>query len=222
MFDLIIFDCDGTLVDSEYFNNSVTCELLVERGLTQYTIEYAMANFVGLKFSEILKTIHADTGHDFPKDFGKTYMQRVRQNMAGRIKPVEGVGEAVACAAQYAKLAVVSNGEHRNVLDEIQLAGLECYFSDGHNVVTGLMAAKPKPAPDPFLLAAQNLDIDPARTLVIEDSVQGVLGAKAAGMTCWGFIGTAHDPVQASDSLKKAGADQIIDKLIHICDMLAP
>ena len=220
MFDLIIFDCDGTLVDSEYFNNSVTCNLLAERGLQQYTIDYAMTHFVGLKFSEILKKIHAETGHVFPKDFGKIYMRRIQETMADHIKPVEGIKEAVVCAGHHAKLAVVSNGGHQNVLDSIKLAGLSTYFADGHNVVTGLMADKPKPAPDLFLLVAQNLDVDPSRALVIEDSVQGVQGAKAAGMTCWGFIGTAHDPVGASESLKKAGADQIIDKLIHICTML--
>ena len=122
--------------------------LIAEQGFPQYTAEYILENFMGLKFSEMIKRIGEETGHQFPQDFGKTYMNQVRKHMHGRVKAVEHAQETVKFAASHAKLAVVSNGEHENTLDKIQFLGLCEYFSEDLNVVTGLMPPNPKPAPD--------------------------------------------------------------------------
>lgn len=204
---LILFDCDGTLVDSEYLNLFAILEILKSFGIHDYDMDYGLTHFTGLRFSDIAKQITAQTGVVFPPNAAQLYLAKVRELSPVYMKPVEGAREVVALAAQHATICVVSNGERNNVLFSLEATNLREFFPDTH-VFTGLMA-NPKPAPDLFLLAAERMGILPSQTLVIEDSVPGVRAGVAAGMTVWGFCGTHHDQDTHIPILKNLGAEKV-------------
>ncbi len=214
-YDLIIFDCDGTLVDTEALQNLATIQVLHEEGLTQYTLDYALKNFVGVRFGQTLKNIEAETNHQFPYDMPARYVARVAELMQDRFKVVEGAVDLVMAASAVAKICVASNGQRESVLKSLEMGGLIDLFEDDH-IFTGLQVPNAKPAPDLFLMAAKNLGVLPAKTLVIEDSVVGVTAGVAAGMDVYGFVGASHDKNAAREALKKVGAKRVYDTLIHI------
>lgn len=215
MFDLVIFDCDGTLVNSEYLNNKVVAEYLNALGFAQYTPEYAFQHFAGKTLEDIRIAVKADTGRTIPDDFTARYIAGVEASLAEYLEPVEQVGEVVAgCAARLA-VCVASNGERPNVLSCLRIAGLTGLLPED-KVFTKDMVARGKPAPDLFLYAARKMGCEPSRALVIEDSVTGVTAGKAAKMTVVGFTGTAHDPEAAGKRLAAAGADIVVNRLAEI------
>src|SRR5688572_275516 len=108
-FDLIIFDCDGTLVDSEYLNNLATVKMLAEEGLPQYDLAYAFENFVGLRMANILEDITRETGHVFQGNMSERYAAMVDSLASEYLKPIDGVQDLVAAAAAHGKVCVASN-----------------------------------------------------------------------------------------------------------------
>jgi HAD superfamily hydrolase (TIGR01509 family) len=212
---LIIFDCDGTLVDTEYLQNLATVQLLNEQGLEQYTIEYAFTHFVGIRFSDTLANISRETGHAFPPGMPELYTKRVEELEELHFKEIEGARELVSEAAKHCIICVGSNGQRANVIRSLVKAGLKDHFPDDH-IFTALEVAKPKPAPDLFLHIAQKMGADPVQTLVIEDSVPGLSAGVAAKMQVFGFTGTHHDPEDQAEILKNLGATRVFSSLIHI------
>lgn len=219
MVKLVLFDCDGTLVDSEYLNNYAMIQILHGFGLTQYTIEHALREFVGLRFSNIIKTIHNETGFEFPDNAAKLYLSKVAELSADYMKPVDGAREMVLAAQEKFETCVVSNGERNNVLSSLKFVGLDDLFEDEF-VFTGLMAPNPKPAPDLFLLAAARKSTVPEQTLVIEDSATGVRAGLAAGMQVWGFWG-AHGDVAYGDHLLRTGAHRVFGTMRDVQNALS-
>ncbi|MEM7680113.1 MAG: HAD family phosphatase [Pseudomonadota bacterium] len=215
-FDLVIFDCDGTLVDTEYANNLATIELLHEQNLTQYDMAHAMENFVGKRFNVILNDITEETGNTFPDDMSARYIKRATDLLPTHIKTIAGAEELVRAAQQNTKICVGSNGQRDNVIYSLELAGLKDYFPDEH-IFTGLDVPNPKPAPDLFLLAARKMGAKPAKCLVIEDSQGGATAGIAAGITTYGFVGVSHEPkTMRKTLLESVGVDAVFDDLIHI------
>lgn len=207
-YSLILFDCDGTLVDSEHLNNLAIVTLIQEFGLSEYTMEHALEHFVGLRFSHIMSNISAETGYVFPNDISKRYLLKVRALAESHMHPIEGASAMVQSAQKHANICVVSNGERNNVLFSLDRVGLSPFF-DEEIVFTGMMAKNPKPAPDLFLLAAHHHKTNPEQALVIEDSVAGVQAGCAAGMDVWGFCGTHHAPDAQEEKLHQAGAKRV-------------
>lgn len=203
-YSLIIFDCDGTLVDSEYLNTLAIVEILHECGLSDFTMERALEEFVGLRFSTIMANITKDTGFTFPEDAVSRYLNKVRALAPDHMKSIKGAKETILAAQKHAETCVVSNGERDNVLTSLEFTGLKDLFEEEF-IITGLMAPNPKPAPDLFLLAAEKKNIPPSKCLVIEDSVTGAQAGVAAGMDVWGFTGTHHDPDTQDSRLKQLG-----------------
>lgn len=219
VFDLIIFDCDGTLVDSEYPHNLAVSELLIDEGFDYITPEYVRDHFTGNRFSHILEKLTTKTGHEFPDGFRQRYIKRAYELLPLHQKPIEGVHELVSAAKDLAKICVASNGQKDNVFYSLETAGLLPYFEEAY-IFTGLDVPNAKPAPDLFLMAADKLGAEPSKTLVLEDSVVGVTAGVAAGMTTFGFTGTNHAPEEQEKALKKAGAAHVFHKLIHIQDYI--
>lgn len=211
---LVIFDCDGTLVDSELLNNMAMVEVLQGFGLAKYDLDHALEHFTGLRFSQILENITRETGYRFPPDAARGYLSAVRRLAPTHMKPVTGAEELVRHVLGGTKACVVSNGERNNVLTSLEMTGLRRYFKDEH-IFSGLMAAA-KPAPDLFLLAMERLNEAPGDTLIIEDSAVGVTGGVASGATVWGFTGTHHAPEKQAEALKQAGAKKVYAALANM------
>lgn len=218
-YSLILFDCDGTLVDSEYLNNLAVLETLQDYGVSGFNIEYALTHFAGHRFSKILSLVSEQTGAAFPENARDRYLSKVRALAPLHMKEIPDVRETIAFALERVQCRVVSNGERNNVLLSLSTAKLRPYFPDEH-VYTGLMASNPKPAPDLFLLAAKEASIAPEHCLVIEDSVAGVQAGLAAGMQVWGFCGTHHDAQNHAQKLRDLGAHQVFHTMGDVKEAL--
>lgn len=217
-FDLIIFDCDGTLVDSEELNCRASVLLLEEFGVA-YSVRDYIDRFAGLTFSASIRAVSAETGVEFPDDMRGRYVEKVGELQKEGMAAVMGAHDVVRQAAKTHTVCVASNGERANVINSIQVTGLDEFFPDEH-IFTRIQVEHAKPAPDLFLFAAAQMGRAPDRTLVIEDSISGVQAGVAAGMHVLGFTGTAHDPEKAESDLRNAGAHAIIDDLIHTLERL--
>ncbi len=218
MFDLIIFDCDGTLTDSEKANNQATLDVLSDIGIN-YTMDHALKHWVGTTLTSIMLSIQTETGRTLPDDIILRCIRRTTELQGAGMSPVEGAPELVAAAKKKFPICVASNGERSNVIASLKLCGLMEYFHEDH-VFTKIQVKNPKPYPDLFLFAAAQMGYAPERCLVIEDSMAGVRAGVAAGMTTFGFTGSSHHPPKQAENLKSAGAHQVFDRLIHIKEKL--
>lgn len=203
-FDLIIFDCDGTLVDSEFLCNFSTSEVLSAAGFPQYTPEYCLETFIGAGQSAVWRTVQQETGSVLPADVNQRFIDRVAANMAAMAKPAPGIGEVLAKLAPAYKMCVGSNGERPNVVGSLMATRIKHFFADDH-IFTVEDVAHPKPAPDLYLYAAKRMGITPARCLVVEDSLPGARAGLAAGMNVFGYYGLAHDPDHQARRLQELG-----------------
>lgn len=217
-YDLVIFDCDGTLVDSEALNNSVTADMIAEAGLPQYDIHYCLDHFAGITLTNIIHILedrHPDVR--FPTNAISLCRERVSLRMADELKTVPNAVETVRQVADQVKTCVASNGERGSVLQSLELSGLSQLLPEPVTY-TANMVKHPKPAPDLFLFAAKQMGVPPKRCLVIEDSKFGVLAARSAGMDVLGITGVHHNPVEQAKILTQTGATAII---VTLPEMLA-
>lgn len=222
MYDLIIFDCDGTLVDSEELNARATVEIFAEAGFPQYTVDLVEERFLGMKFGKVIELLERENAIKFPDDMAARFVAAVARNSARYLHPVDGAKALVdAVAASGTKFCVGSNGEYENIKASLVAAGLKPYFPD-EIIFNAAMVPHPKPAPDLFLLAAEKMGAAPEKTLVIEDSVTGATAGLRAGMEVFGFVGVAPHPEKQKKALEKAGVNHIFDSLIHILETLNP
>jgi HAD superfamily hydrolase (TIGR01509 family) len=205
---LIIFDCDGVLVDSELLSCRCLCEALAGCGI-EVGVEETLDLFLGRSLDAVLEHYQA-LGRSIPRQFPAELRAKVQETFRSALCPIEGVGSVLEglkiphCVASSSALDRVSLS--------LSLTGLARHFGD--RLYTAQMVDRGKPAPDLFLYAAGRMQADPARTLVIEDSVSGVQAAKAAGMTVWGFVGGSH--YRARDGavrLLEAGADRVFARM---------
>jgi HAD superfamily hydrolase (TIGR01509 family) len=206
--DLIIFDCDGVLVDSEVLSCRCLSEVLAEYGIN-LGVDQALDLFLGRSTTAVLDHYEA-LGRSIPEQFSAELRTGVRTAFLTALCPIEGV-RAVLESLQT-PYCVASSSDFDRVSFALSLTGLAPHF--GKRLYTAQMVERGKPAPDLFLYAAERMHADPRRTLVIEDSVSGVRAAKAAGMTAWGFVGGSH--YQSRDGkaiLHAAGADRVFGRM---------
>lgn len=205
-FDLIIFDCDGTLVDSEYLCNFSTSQVLADLGFPQYTPEYCLHHFIGCGQSAVWQTVRDETGQNLPADVNQRFIDRVGANTAAMAKAAPGIEPVLGVISKTHKICVGSNGERPNVVGAITATGLRHFFADDR-IFTVEDVAQPKPAPDLYLYAAQAMGVTPDRCLVVEDSIPGAKAGLAAGMKVFGYTGLAHDQKAQAARLKTIGVD---------------
>lgn len=220
-FDLVIFDCDGTLVDSEELNNVSTAEILADIGLARYTPDYNMANFIGKSQPEIWAIIEQDAGQALPADINDRYIARIRHNRDQYLQPAPDALFVVEQVSKTHKICVASNGERENVISAMENTGLARFFTS-ETIYTAIQVKHPKPAPDLFLLAAEMAGVKPERTLVIEDSLVGARAGLAAEMSVYGYTGLSHPKDEQARKLQSLGVHHVFDSLTGILDVLNP
>jgi HAD superfamily hydrolase (TIGR01509 family) len=205
---LIIFDCDGVLVDSEVLSCRCLCEALAGCGI-EVGLDETLDLFLGRSLDAVLE-YYQGLGRSIPRQFPAELMVKVQETFRSALCPIDGIGSVLEglkiphCVASSSALDRVSLS--------LSLTGLARHFGD--RLYTAQMVDRGKPAPDLFLYAARRMQADPARTLVIEDSVSGVRAAKAAGMTVWGFVGGSHYRARdGAASLHDAGADRVFARM---------
>jgi HAD superfamily hydrolase (TIGR01509 family) len=186
-FDLVIFDCDGVLVDSERLSVSLDVKLLAGLGWP-LTEDEIIERWVGRTEAAMRAEIEAHLGRSVEAEWSAFADEYVRL-FAIELKPVEGVAAAVD-AVQAAGLAscVASSGDHAKIRRNLATTGLLNRFADDR-IFSGDDVEHGKPAPDLFLHAAAAMGVRPARCAVIEDSRHGVAAARAAGMRAFGYAG---------------------------------
>lgn len=209
MFDAIIFDCDGVLVDSEVLVAEVEFDRLAGIGLTYERDDY-FARFTGLSMVAFYERIAEESlmrlGRPLPATFAAECQAAVREAVRTRLQIVPGALAAVQTVC--GRKAVASSSTAVALQNKLTRTGLHALF-DPH-IYSADHVARAKPAPDLFLHAAQALGVDPARCLAIEDSSNGVQAARAAGMTVWGFTGGGHATPGTAARLRGAGAARVV------------
>ena len=216
--DLVIFDCDGVLIDSEVISTRSTVEALSTLG---YIISEADAarRFVGRSYASMKEEIEAEWGRSLPDTFEVDVEQRTLKAMTTSLQPTKGVQDALPklelprCVASSSSVDWIAAG--------LEKIGLLEHFEP--HLFSASMVANGKPAPDIFLHAAKRMGVDPEKALVIEDSLPGAKAGLAAGMTVLGFAGGSHiaDPVDHAARLTGLGVHGIIDDMRALPDLLA-
>ena len=198
---LVIFDCDGVLVDSEPLANRSFSAALRPHGL-DWSVEETMRRLMGRSLKSCVEIVEAELGRKLPDDFVEQ-MQEVtyRSFREAPLQPVPGVKDAVL-ALQKAGLAtcVASSGSPDKMKFTLGLTGLWDLF-DGH-IFSASQVPRGKPFPDLFLHAAIAMNEQPFDTVVVEDSVPGIQAARSAGMRALAYAGASYAD---AGSLKKAG-----------------
>jgi HAD superfamily hydrolase (TIGR01509 family) len=214
-FDLVIFDCDGVLVDSEVISCRAHAATLTHHGYP-ITAGQVLDRFLGVSDREARLTIEAELGRSLPSDFEARVKQATLQRYADDLQPVPHVAEAVA-AINLPK-CVASSGTPEKIRHGLICAGL--YDILAPHIFSASQVKRGKPAPDLFLFAAERMNASPARCVVIEDSIPGVTGARAAGMTVLGFHGGSHCRPGYADTLRAAGVAATFDDMRELLGLI--
>lgn len=206
---LIIFDCDGVLVDSEIIAAEVESTLLTEAG---YAIEAEVLaeRFAGLTWQDILLSVEREAGIPLSASLLDKSEQVLDERLKNEVQSVEDIVEVVS-ALKLPK-CICSNSSSARLEMMLKRVGLYELFAPHIFSAKEVGSKKTKPAPDVFLHAAQQFGVDPQDVIVIEDSVHGIHGARAAGMRVIGFTGGAHTYPGHADKLTDAGAETVIHR----------
>ncbi|WP_406303579.1 HAD family hydrolase [Streptomyces sp. NBC_00885] len=185
-YDLVIFDNDGVLVDSEPISNTILAGYLTELGHpTSY--EDSLRDYMGAAVHRIHDIVMERTGQTLPADFDDTLHARVFAAFERELVAVDGVTDVLEkLVADSVPYCVASSGSHERIRVGHRRTGLDRWFEDG-TVFSAQDVGRGKPAPDLFLHAAERMGVAPERCVVVEDSRLGVAAARAAGMDVYGF-----------------------------------
>ena len=207
MAPLLIFDCDGVLVDSEILSNRAGVELLAELGL-EISLEDHIDRFVGRSAADVEKELTALLGRPLPENYSQLKIQRTAELFERELQAITGIHEALE---NLPGPRCVASGSHlTRIQQSLRLTGLTPYFE---HIFSIDQVKRGKPAPDLFLLAAETLGYAPSDCLVIEDSMTGVQAAKSAGMRVLGFTGGSHCNDTHAQALLDAGAAQVFEDM---------
>lgn len=209
-FDLVIFDCDGVLVDSEPLANQVYVHMLGEYGYDVNSEEY-LREFSGAAVFKRLEITSQKLIWTPPENFVAVFQKRLSVLTEKELKPVPDIHELIDSLS--VPICIASNGSREEIMLRLKIARLTEYFEN--SIFSGLEVPHPKPAPDVFLAAAGAFNVHPARCIVVEDSVPGVMAAVRAGMRVYG-----HAALTPGESLREAGAIPFAN-MIELKDILA-
>ncbi|MFF3495832.1 HAD family hydrolase [Streptomyces sp. NPDC002795] len=212
-YDLVIFDNDGVLVDSEPISNTLLSGYLAELGHpTSY--EESLRDYMGAAMHRVHDVVLERTGQRLPEDFDAVFHARVFAAFERELEPVDGVVEVLErLTAGGVPYCVASSGSHERIRVGHRKTGLDKWFAD-ERIFSSQDVGRGKPAPDLFLYAAERMGVPPEKCLVVEDSPLGVRAAVAAGMDVYGF--TAMTPAD-----RLAGSRELFDDMRELPRLLA-
>jgi beta-phosphoglucomutase-like phosphatase (HAD superfamily) len=216
--ELIIFDCDGVLIDSEGVASGVVAADLTGHGW-KMTEHEAMAIFLGMSITDMQPLVEAHLGHSLPKTWRDDLAAKLIIALGSESKLIPGAREMLERVnALGIPWRVASNSSDAEMDVKFARTGLSDLTAGLTHAAASVIAkgGRPKPAPDIFLAAAASAQTPPANCIVLEDSPLGVTGAVAAGMTCYGFA-----PHSSGEKLLAAGAKAVIHNLHDLFGLLA-
>jgi HAD superfamily hydrolase (TIGR01509 family) len=214
---LVIFDCDGVLVDSEILACEVQANALRAYGLTLSAADIAR-RFVGLSARDMRAALELELGAPLPGDHETRCGEELFRVFRRELKPVPGISDVVAGLAHCAVCVASSSSPDRIAL-ALEVTSLDHLFAP--HVFSSTLVERGKPAPDLFLYAAREMGFQPAQSIVVEDSVNGVKAARSAQMYSIGFVGGAHCEPDHATRLIEAGADRICRNAGELAQALA-
>jgi HAD superfamily hydrolase (TIGR01509 family) len=216
-FDLILFDCDGVLVDSEIIAAEVESKLLRESGF-DITAEDMCIRFAGMDWKSILLTIEQEADIPISAQLIDRSEKLLDAALARRVKIIEGVRFALSKLSE--QRCICSNSSSPRLDMMLTKVGLKPYFQGHIYSAKDLGPDRTKPRPDIYIHGAKQFGVDPSRCLVVEDSVHGVHAARAAGMRVIGFTGGGHTYPTHADRLTDAGAETVIARMVELPQMV--
>ena len=214
-YDALIFDCDGVLVNSEEIAQEIELEMLAKVGMHYQRDEY-VHKYAGTSEPEFIAALRSESkkrvGKELPSKFFDEMMVAIDLAYEDRLQQLEG---ASALASVWPKFcAVASSSSMELLMCKLRMVELDGFFSD--HIYSAEQVGRGKPHPAVFLHAAKSLSVDPERCIVIEDSVNGVIAARRAGMMALGFIGGGHCLKDHRHMLMDAGADDVFESHAEI------
>lgn len=217
-FDLIIFDCDGVLVDSEIIAAQVESALLTEAGYP-ITVEEMGERFAGMTWHNILLAVEREASIPLSASLLNKSEKLLDARLQRDVKVIEGV--KFALARLTLQRCICSNSSSKRLDMMLTKVGLKPYFDPHIYSAKDLGPDRVKPKPDIFLHGASQFNVSPSKTVVVEDSVHGVHAAKAAGMRVIGFTGASHTYPGHADKLTDAGAETVIARMMDLPAVVA-
>jgi len=213
--ELIIFDCDGVLVDSEVISCRTHAEVLTRHGFP-ITAEQVFERFLGRSTRQANLEIETELGRTLPDEYHEQLQSKLFGAFEAELEAIHGIHDVLDQVAQA--VCVASSGSLQRMRVSLGSTGL--YERLAPNIFSASQVKNGKPAPDLFLFAAGEMKVPPERCVVIEDSVAGIAGARAAGMTVFGFHGGSHCRPGYAEALRRAGADLTFDGMRRLPELL--
>lgn len=214
MFDLVIFDCDGVLIDSEIISARMLVAELAPMGV-RIDLPYVAQHFLGRSYPTVMAQIRREFGLDLPPDFEDQYRERLMAAFEAELQVMPGVKAVLEGLAL--PWCVATSSSPRRAARSLEIAGLRDLVGEG--LFTASMVARGKPAPDLFWHVAGRYGVEPARCLVIEDSLNGVRAGLAAGMQVWRFTGGSHLAGLSLDAPPDAQSHRHFDDFTRFFDL---
>jgi HAD superfamily hydrolase (TIGR01509 family) len=213
---LVLFDCDGTLVESETLMHDVRMRRFSALGIACTARELAI-RYNGVRYPALIADLSARHGIPIGPEVFEAIEQEFNTRCASELRPVAGARELLE--AMPVPFCLVSNSPRPRLIHMLRSAGLLGYF--GPRIVSALDAGAPKPEPDVFLLAAELMGIQPEECLVVEDSLFGLKAGRAAGMRVAAFLGASHQAEELTSRVLAARPDFVVDTLPALLAILA-
>ena len=211
-FDLIIFDCDGVLVDSERVANEVFARVLDEVCGLQFTLDDMFDTFVGHSRVQCLQKIEAMIGEPPPPELDLRYQRDIDDALGKTVQAIDGIESVLGKLSM--PYCVASSGSHDKMKMTLGKTNLMRFFEG--NIFSTSDVERGKPYPDIYLHAARTMGVtDPLRCAVVEDSPIGVTGAVAAGMRVFGFA-----ELMPADRLHASGAHYVFERMHDLPDLI--
>ncbi|WP_251865147.1 HAD family phosphatase [Achromobacter sp. Marseille-Q4962] len=215
---LVIFDCDGVLIDSEIIAAKAQSQALAEHGIA-ITPQEAARRFAGIPDADMWRTLQQENGRSLPPGFAGSYARRLDDTFREALRALPGVRETVqALRGRGMDVCVASSSMPAKLQSVLKLVGLWDLFAP--HVYSTAQVAHGKPAPDVFLYAARQMRAAVLDCVVVEDSVAGVQAARAARMRAVGFVGASHNGPGQRQRLLDEGAFTVIDDLRDLPGLL--